>query len=282
MGSRKVITTVILVLSFVCLASAWRPPSEEALSGWALFEGTQDKVPHLPAKEGYYYIRIELQIQNTSSETRFLNLGLIQLRDEDGFVHPCRNPWITELSSTFDFLLPGEVFWHTLMFEAPLGAVPALVILNFGLWDSIPSQRIPLISSPPPELLRQRLTYSLPGDAAFLCDLRWSIDSVTLARESEELELIITVENQTTSIVEFGPECAFRAPFLKDAFGRIAGLAEGFDFWTGVPGDLRPGEYFKMRCAFDIASLEAPVYFCVKSGQFLSDAEGIIWLVVPD
>jgi hypothetical protein len=110
--------------------------SEQALTGWAVPVGTQTKLgtifwgidnsfgpPYVTAKEGYYFIRLKLQAQNTSSEfftPLFINM---QLRDEGGYIYPLA---ITDVIN--DLLLPGEVLLCDVFFEVPIGTVPASII----------------------------------------------------------------------------------------------------------------------------------------------------------
>jgi hypothetical protein len=136
------------------------------------------------------------------------------------------------------------------------------------------------MSRVPQELLRQEFSYLQPDDGASFCTLRWLIDSVTRDKDNAELDLVIAVENHTTSTIN---NHAMVIPFLKDVFGHYAFPVDGImGFFARIPKDLRPAEHCKVRLTFDIASLETPVYFCIEKGLFPDDAEKVIWLVISN
>lgn len=284
----RVTFALILAGLCVCALSIRSLGSGQALTGWAVAVGTQTKLgaifwgidddfgpPYVTAQEGYYFIRLRLQVQNTSPEIYaplFINM---QLRDEEGYIYPLA---LTDVIN--DFLLPGGVLLCSVFFEVPIDTVPASIIINPVFSDTIPTQRIPVMSRVPQELLRQEFSYLQPEDAALFCALRWSIESATRDKDNVELDLVIAVENHTTSTIN---NQGMVIPFLKDVFGHFAFPVDGIrGFFTRIPRDLRPGEHCKVRLTFDIAGLEVPVYFCIEKALFPDDAEKVIWLVIVD
>lgn len=267
----------VLVLFVSCGGCAYS--NELALDGWAAVDSVESKVGYTAAREGYSFFRIEFQVKNVSTAIRFLNTGAMQLRDEDGFLYPCSFPVIEELQATYVLLLPGEAFCYALSFEAPVGTVPASLVINMRPWDDIESQRVSIQPEAPREYLRQGAPCLDVADSAQLLGLRWAIDSLTFGSEGEtRLELVLLVENETDSVVDLVGSSMY--VLLADDFGHISGPP--FDLWQRLPLDFRPGEFARLRVSFSLEELQIPLYLFLKTGTFLREAAISAWLLPGD
>lgn len=287
MTIRRIILVLILAGLCACALSIHSLGSEQALTGWAVPVGTEPKLgaifwgiyddfvpPYTTAKEGYCFIHLNLQVQNTSPEIHESLFTHMQLRDEDGYIYPLA------LTDAFgDPLLFGGVLFCRVVFEVPIGTVPISIIIN-PVFSDTDTEYIPVLPIVPQQLLRQQFSYLRTSDSGSFCDLRWSIDSATCDKDNAELNLVIAVKNETSSISN---NREMVLPFLKDVFGRFKFPIDGVKgFFTRMPSNLRPGEYCKVRLAFDIASLELPVYFFISKGALPEYIEKVVWLVIPD
>jgi len=288
MTMTRVTLALILAGLCVCALSIHSLGSGQALTGWAVPVGTEPKLgtifwgiygdfapPYTTAKEGYCFIHLNLQVQNTSPEIHESLFTHMQLRDEDGYIYS-----LALTDAIGDPLLPGGVLFCRVVFEVPIGTVPISIIINPVFSDTMPTERISVMSAVPQELLRQQFSYLQSSNAASFCALRWLIDSATCDKDNAELDLVIAVENETNSILN-NQEIVI--PFLKDVFGRFSFPIGGVKgFFTRIPRDLRPGEHCKVRLTFDIASLEPPVYFFISKGALPEYIEKVVWLVIVD
>ena len=115
MTTTRVTFALILAGLCLCALSVHSLGSGQALTGWAVPVGTQTELgaifwgidddfgpPYVTAQEGYYFIRLKLQVQNTSPEIYAPLFVNMQLRDEEGYIYPLA---LTDVIN--DLLLPG-------------------------------------------------------------------------------------------------------------------------------------------------------------------------------
>ena len=282
---KRVTLVLMLVGLYVYALNVHSLGSEQAFTGWAVPVGTQTELgaffwgigfqsPYKPAREGYCFIHLKLQVQNISSEIHGPLFFNMQLRDEKGYIYPL------VLVDTINVpLWPGEVVECNVFFEVPKGIVPDLIIINPAFGDNIPTQYIPVRHVAPQKELEQKFAYLPFDNKAEFCGLQWSVNSVNYDWRSEKLEIVVKVENPTTKTVK-GRNAV--VCYLKDAFGRPAFPSDGLrlgGFFTRAPSDLRPGDYCKVRLTYDITDLRAPIYFCVEEGMFPDDFEKVVWRI---
>ena len=237
-----------------------------SIKGWAIFSGTKDRLSHWTPDSGNKMVLVTTQIKNLSDEDYRLNIGKIQLKDNKGYTYRCKSGMIKEKFSSFNNLIPNEIFYYTLAFEAPANTKPNELIFTFNRGKE--EKRLSISDEKPQKLLNNTGDSLYKEDEGRLDDLKVGIENINLNKETKKLTVVFTLKNNANTEIDLSNQgTPISYPYLKDNYGRYANRIKS----SSLPSSINEGEKLRWRTKFDMSKIDSPVYLSLERGLFNID-----------
>jgi len=267
-----VFLAVLVVLAGFSFQGGMEVYGGDLLKGWAIFEGTKTSLTHYQPEEGEIIYLIEAQIKNISSEIYPLNFGAFQLKDDNGFLHPCRNAWVSPIGGTMYWNFePGIVIWNTWAFSAPKDINPKEIIVGPGAFSNKKSVRFAVQDKKPVTLLVQDTNMATPNRDVVIDKIKISLDSYSI--EGEVLKVALNYQNMSNEDIEFSSPV-----YLVGNQGKLSDHSL-FEDMNKFPPTFVSSERIKARYNFPLKGLNPPFFLSIREGALMEDVEQYFWKI---